>query len=70
MSVPGAMRRFDARLSVLPEEETKVQVEATSTAEAIAALLRRKDVQQAMDRRPTAGVVIGCFVETDKEDQR
>lgn len=63
MTLPKAMMRFDARLSVLPEEETKVQMEASSTAEAIAALLQRADVQQAMSRRPTAGVVIGCLPE-------
>jgi len=35
------MRRFDARVSVLPEVVAKVTLEASGTAEAIAELLRR-----------------------------
>lgn len=61
MSVPESMRRFDARVSVLPEVVAKVTLEASGTAEAIAELLRRADVRAAMERRPFAGVVIGCL---------
>lgn len=61
MSVPESMRRFDARVSVLPEVVAKVSLEASGTAAAIAELLRRADVQAAMAKRPFAGVVIGCL---------
>lgn len=48
-------------VSVLPRAGEKFSVEASSTAEALRAVLARGEVRAAMERGPRSGLVVSAF---------